>query len=88
MHTLLKVIIPMCMPGILSGFLMAVTLSIDDFVITFFVTGPGASTLPLHIYSMLRFGLSPAINSLSVILIIGSLVMAFMSKRLFRHMFK
>ena len=87
MDTLLKVIIPMCMPGIVSGFLMAVTLSVDDFVITFFVTGPGASTLPLHIYSMLRFGLSPAINALSVILIIGSLVMALMSKKLFRHMF-
>lgn len=88
MDTLLKVILPIGMPGIVSGFLMAVTLSIDDFVITFFVTGPGASTLPLHIYSMLRFGLSPAINSLSVILIIGSLVLAFMSKRMFRHMFK
>ena len=88
MDTLLKVIIPMCMPGILSGFLVAITLSIDDFVITFFVTGPGASTLPLHIYSMLRFGLSPAINSLSVILIAGSLCMAFMSKKLFRYMFK
>ncbi|MBN2419902.1 MAG: ABC transporter permease [Deltaproteobacteria bacterium] len=87
MDTLVKVIIPMCMPGILSGFLVAITLSIDDFVITFFVTGPGASTLPLHIYSMLRFGLSPAINALSVILIVGSLVMAFMSKKLFRHMF-
>ena len=88
MDALLKVIIPMCMPGILSGFLMAITLSIDDFVITFFVTGPGVSTLPLHIYSMLRFGLSPAINSLSVILIFGSLVLAFMSKSLFRYMFK
>jgi len=88
MDTLLKIILPICMPGIVSGFLMAVTLSIDDFVITFFVTGPGASTLPLHIYSMLRFGLSPVINSLSVILIIGSLVLAFMSKRMFRHMFK
>jgi spermidine/putrescine transport system permease protein len=87
MDTLLKVIIPMCTPGIISGFLMAITLSVDDFVITFFVTGPGASTLPLHIYSMLRFGLSPAINALSVILIVGSLVMAFMSKKLFRHMF-
>jgi spermidine/putrescine transport system permease protein len=88
MDALLKVILPMSMPGILSGFLMAITLSIDDFVITFFVTGPGASTLPLHIYSMLRFGLSPVINSLSVVLIFGSLVMAFTSKRLFRYMFK
>ncbi|NLD37273.1 MAG: ABC transporter permease [Desulfatiglans sp.] len=87
MDTLLKVIIPMCMPGIISGFLVAITLSVDDFVITFFVTGPGASTLPLHIYSMLRFGLSPAINALSVVLIVGSLIMAFMSKKMFRHMF-
>ncbi|MDA8403267.1 MAG: ABC transporter permease [Desulfobacteraceae bacterium] len=86
--TLLKVIIPMSLPGIISGFLVAITLSIDDFVITFFVTGPGASTLPLHIYSMLRFGLSPVINSLSVILIVGSLVFALTSKRMFRHMFK
>jgi spermidine/putrescine transport system permease protein len=85
--TLLKVIIPMSIPGIISGFLVAITLSIDDFVITFFVTGPGASTLPLHIYSMLRFGLSPVINSLSVILIVGSLVFALTSKRMFRHMF-
>jgi spermidine/putrescine transport system permease protein len=85
--TLLKVIMPICMPGIISGFLMAVTLSIDDFVITFFVTGPGASTLPLHIYSMLRFGLSPVINSLSVILILGSLVLAFASKKMFKYMF-
>ncbi len=85
--TLLKVILPVCMPGIISGFLMAVTLSIDDFVITFFVTGPGASTLPLHIYSMLRFGLSPVINSLSVILILGSLVLAFASKKMFKYMF-
>ncbi len=88
LDTLLKVILPMCLPGILSGFLVAITLSIDDFVITFFVTGPGASTLPLHIYSMLRFGVSPAINSLSVILIIGSFVLSFMSKKMFRHMFK
>jgi len=85
--TLLKVIIPMSLPGIISGFLVAITLSIDDFVITFFVTGPGASTLPLHIYSMLRFGLSPVINSLSVILIVGSLVFALTSKKMFRHMF-
>ena len=88
MDTLLKVIIPMSMPGILSGFLVAITLSIDDFVITFFVTGPGAATLPLHIYSMLRFGLSPVINALSVILIIGSLVLALTSRRLFRYMLK
>ena len=54
MQTLKKVIIPSLMPGIVSGFLMAITLSLDDFVITFFVSGPGSSTLPIHIYSMIK----------------------------------
>ena len=65
-ETLFKVIIPMTMPGIIASFLMAMTLSLDDFVITFFVAGPGSSTLPLHIYSMIRFGISPVINVFSV----------------------
>lgn len=85
--TLLKVIIPMSIPGILSGFLMAIVLSLDDFVITFFVTGPGASTLPLHIYSMLRFGVSPVINVLSVCLIVFSVLLAISSKKLYKYMF-
>ena len=85
--TLLKVIIPMSLPGIISGFLIAVTLSLDDFVITFFVTGPGSSTLPLHIYSMIRFGVSPVINALSVVLIAGSIILAISSKGLYKYMF-
>ncbi len=84
---LLKVIIPVSLPGIISGFLMAVTLSLDDFVITFFVTGPGASTLPLHIYSMLRFGVSPVINVLSVFLIVASVFLAMSSRKLYKYMF-
>ena len=55
-QALQKVILPMLFPAIISGFLMAVTLSFDDFVITFFVAGPGSSTLPLRIYSMIRLG--------------------------------
>ena len=84
---LLKIIIPMSIPGIISGFLMAITLSLDDFVITFFVSGPGSTTLPLHIYSMIRFGVSPVVNALSVVLIVGSVILALSSKRMYKYMF-
>ena len=77
-----KVILPMLFPAIISGFLMAVTLSFDDFVITFFVAGPGSSTLPLRIYSMIRLGGSPVINALSVILIALSIVLTISTKKL------
>ena len=77
-----KVILPMLFPAIISGFLMAVTLSFDDFVITFFVAGPGSSTLPLRIYSMIRLGVSPIINALSVILIALSIVLTISTKKL------
>jgi len=74
-QTLLKVIIPVSIPGIISGFLTAVTLSLEDFVITFFVSGPGSTTLPLYIYSMIRFGVSPVINALSVVMIVGTVIL-------------
>jgi spermidine/putrescine transport system permease protein len=83
--TLLRVIIPIALPGVFAGFLMAVTLSLEDFVITFFVAGPGSSTLPLHIYSMIRFGVSPVINALSVILIAGTIFIAYTSKTLSKY---
>lgn len=76
-QTLRRVILPACMPGIVSGFLTAVTLSLEDFVITFFVSGPGSTTLPLYVYSMIRFGVSPVINSLSVVMILGTVVLTF-----------
>jgi spermidine/putrescine transport system permease protein len=81
MQTLLKVIVPMIAPGILSGFLTAVTLSLEDFVITFFVTGPGATTLPLYIYSAIRFGVSPIINALSVVMVAGTILLVYPSRR-------
>lgn len=85
LETLRKVIIPSLMPAIISGFLMAITLSLDDFVITFFVAGPGYSTLPLHIYSMVKFGISPVINALSVILIAGTTALALSSKKIQKY---
>ncbi|HON14244.1 MAG TPA: ABC transporter permease [Treponema sp.] len=84
-QTLLKVIIPMSMPGIVSGFLTAVTLSLEDFVITFFVSGPGSTTLPLYVYSAIRFGVSPVINALSVIMILGTVVLAFSLRNFLKY---
>ena len=76
-QTLFKVILPICMPGILSGFLTAITLSLEDFVITFFVAGPGSSTLPIFIYSAItrRGGITPIISALSVVMIIGTVIL-------------
>jgi spermidine/putrescine transport system permease protein len=63
-----QVTLPMIWPGILTGALMAFTLSFDDFLISFFTTGPGADTLPLKIYSMIKFGMSPEIHALSALM--------------------
>ena len=70
-QTLFKVILPAIMPGIISGFMMSVTMSLEDYVITFLVSGPGSTTLPLYVYSMIRFGVSPVINALSFVLIVA-----------------
>jgi spermidine/putrescine transport system permease protein len=80
-QTLLKVILPAIMPGVLSGMLMAVTMSLEDFVITFFVSGPGSTTLPLYVYSMIRYGVSPVINALSLVLILGIMILALVFRR-------
>lgn len=68
-QTLFKVIIPAIMPGILSGFVMSVTMSLEDYVITSLVSGPGSTTLPIYVYSLIKFGVSPVINALSFVLI-------------------
>lgn len=80
-QTMYKVVVPAIFPGILSGFLMAITMSLEDFVITFFVSGPGSTTLPLYVYSMIRFGVSPVINSLSVIMILVTCLIAFVCRK-------
>ena len=70
-QTLFRVTLPAIMPGIISGFMMSVTMSLEDYVITFLVSGPGSTTLPLYVYSMIRFGVSPVINALSFVLILA-----------------
>lgn len=68
-RTLLKVTVPQLAPAIISGALLSFTLSLDEFVIAFFTTSPTVSTLPINIYSMVRFGVSPEINALATMLL-------------------
>ncbi|WP_294375196.1 ABC transporter permease [uncultured Clostridium sp.] len=75
LYALWKVVIPQIKPGIFSGFLMAFTMSIDDFVISFFTTGPGVTNLSIEIYSMARRGIKPEINALSTLLFITVLAL-------------
>ncbi|HBM80428.1 MAG TPA: spermidine/putrescine ABC transporter permease [Clostridiaceae bacterium] len=70
MQTFTKVTLPVIMPGIMAGGLLAFTLSIDDVIISFFVAGPGSNTLPLKVFSMVKFGVTPEINALSAILLV------------------
>jgi spermidine/putrescine transport system permease protein len=76
--TFWKVTFPLIWPGILSGGLMAFTLSFDDFLITFFTAGVGSDTLPLKIYSMIKFGVTPEINALSTLMLGATLVLVFL----------
>jgi spermidine/putrescine transport system permease protein len=80
-----KVLLPLLLPGVLAGGLLAFTLSIDDYVITFFVSGPGTTTLPLRVASMMRTSRSlPVINALSTLLIASTFLLAALSFRLQR----
>lgn len=76
-QTFLKITLPLTMPGIIAGALLAFTLSLDDFVITFFTAGVGSTTLPLKIYSMIKFGITPEINAISTILLLVSILLMF-----------
>lgn len=78
-QTFRRVTLPLLMPGILGGALMAFTLSIDDFVITFFVTGPGSTTLPVLLYSKVRQGITPELNVISSLLFGVSLTFVLLS---------
>jgi len=70
-----KAVLPELMPGVVTGFLLAFTLSIDDFVISYFTAGAGVSTLSVTIYSMARKGIKPEINALSAIMFVTVLVL-------------
>ncbi|MDK2818171.1 MAG: ABC transporter permease [Spirochaetota bacterium] len=84
----LKVILPIIYPGLIASFLLTLTLSLDDFAITFFVSGPGSTTLPLYMFSAIRFGLSPTINALSTLIIGGSIILFTLNKHYMKIAFK
>lgn len=69
------VTLPLALPGIVAGALIAFTLSIDDFIISFFVAGPNSTTLPLYIYAMVKRGISPEINALSTLLMFATITL-------------
>lgn len=85
---LFRVVIPISMPGIVSGFLTAFTLSLEDFVVTLFVQGPNSQTLPLYIYAHVKKGLPPEVNAFSVILIAFTMLLMFSVRNLLKYMVK
>jgi spermidine/putrescine transport system permease protein len=72
-QTFWNVTFPYMIPGVVAGALLAFTLSLDDFVITFFTSGPGSTTFPVKIYSMVRFSVTPEVNAASTVLIVVTL---------------
>ncbi len=81
-QTLRHVMIPFLKPGIVAGALLAMTLSLDDFVITFFTSGPETITFPIKIYSMVRFGATPEVNAASTVLIAITLLLTVIAMRM------
>jgi spermidine/putrescine transport system permease protein len=81
-QTFRLVTLPLIMPGVIAGALMSFTLSIDDFVITFFTTGAGVSTLPLQIYTMIKVAVTPEVNAVSTLLMALTLTMIVIASRL------
>lgn len=78
-QTFRYVTLPLLMPAILGGALLAFTLSLDDFVITFFTAGVGSTTLPLRIYSMVKLGITPEINAISSLMLLASMTLLMLS---------
>ncbi|MDF7806899.1 ABC transporter permease [Pontiellaceae bacterium B12219] len=74
-RVLFKILLPLLKPGIMAGAMLAFTLSLDDFVISFFTAGPKSTTLPLFIYSALKRGVTPEIHALSTIIMILTIVL-------------
>jgi spermidine/putrescine transport system permease protein len=83
--TFWKVTVPQLWPGILSGALLAFTMSFDDFVITSFVAGPGSSTLPLVVYSMVRRNIEPSINAISTLILVMTTLLIYVADRFGRE---
>jgi len=80
--TFLRITVPSLMPAIVAGALLVFTLSLDEFVIAFFTDGPSTPTLPIVIYSMVRFGVTPEINALAALLLLVSFTVVISAQRI------
>ncbi|MEG4227481.1 ABC transporter permease [Microcoleus sp. N9_B2] len=80
-RTFWRITLPLIWPAIFSAALLAFTLSLDDFVVTFFTTGVGSMTLPLFVYGMIKFAVTPAINAISTLMLLASLLLVVSSLR-------
>lgn len=78
-QTFRRVTLPLLMPGILSGLVLAFIISLDDFVTTFFVGGAGSTTLPIYIFGLIRVGVSPEVNAISSIMLVISVLLVSLS---------
>jgi spermidine/putrescine transport system permease protein len=81
-HTFRRVTLPLIAPGVLGGMLLAFTLSFDEFVLTFFVTGGGITTLPLEIYNRIRFLISPVVNAVAAFVLLVSMTIVLVTQLL------
>ncbi len=84
--TFRRIILPMILPGVLAGAMLAFTLSIDEFIIAYFTAGAGQSstTLPMQIYSMIRFGVTPEINAMATVVMLVSFTLVLLAQRVHR----
>jgi spermidine/putrescine transport system permease protein len=80
-----RVTLPLLAPAIVGSVLLAFTISLDDFIVTFFTGGPGSTTLPLRVYSMIKSGVSPEINALSAVLVVVSMALVAVAAMLQRQ---
>ncbi len=83
--TFYRVVFPAILPAVIAGFLLSFTLSLDDVIISFFVTGPGYEILPLKIYSMVRLGVKPEINALCTIMFVLTIFIVLFSQLLLKE---
>lgn len=84
-QTFRRITLPLIMPGVAGGALLALTLSLDDVVVTSFVSGPGSTTLPVYVFGLVRRGVTPLINAVSVVMLVASIVLVGVSLGLQRR---
>jgi spermidine/putrescine transport system permease protein len=88
--TFLRITLPLIAPAVVAGSLLAFTLSVDEFIIAYFTSGagPGSTTLPMQIYAMIRFGVTPEINAMATIVMLVSFTLVLAAQRANRRMFQ